>query len=142
LPPEPTDQKPVEAGAELRPARVRPGEQLTLVVQVKIAPTWHIYPAEGSPGTGVPTTLTLKLPEGVEPAGPWTYPKATPVPGGQGLVHEGTVTFRRPLRVSGRAAAGPVRVECVLGFQACDPFSCRPPATLGLRAGADIVANP
>jgi hypothetical protein len=67
--PEPDREHPVVAEARLTPATLRAGEALTLVVRVRTAPTWHVYAVGGSNGPGVPTTLTLKLPKGVEAQG-------------------------------------------------------------------------
>lgn len=137
----PDQSEPVVAGAALRPAKVRPGESLTLFVQARVAPTWHIYGAQGSTGEAIPTTLNLNLPAGVELDGTWIYPPAKPAAGGPGLVYEGTVTFRQKLRVASGAAPGPLEVTCEFGYQVCTPFSCRPPAKLVLKASAEVVAK-
>ena len=67
---EPSPARPVAFGAAVRPAKVRPGETLILFVQACIAPTWHIYSAEDPAGEAIPTTLKLKLPQGVERSDP------------------------------------------------------------------------
>jgi hypothetical protein len=138
---EPTPARPVIIGAALRPAKVRAGGTLTLYVQVRIAPTWHIYGPEGSPDGNAPTTLTPTLPRGVEEVGPWTYPEARTAAGGKGPVYEGTVLFRQRLRVAAGTAPGPLDVCCGFSYQACDPFSCQPPANLFVQARAEVVAN-
>jgi hypothetical protein len=51
------------------------------------------------------------------------------------------VTFRQQLRVAAGAAPGPLEVTCEFGYQACDPFRCRPPAMLVLKASAEVVAK-
>ena len=136
--PEPDAQHPVVAAAELSPLRSRAGESSVIIVRVKLAPAWHIYAAEGSNGPGVSTALKLKLPEGVEADGQWSYPK--PVLGSDDQkIYEGMVEFRRKLRVRPDAAVGPVSVTCELGYQACDPVSCRPPTKVELVATAEIV---
>jgi DsbC/DsbD-like thiol-disulfide interchange protein len=139
---EPDAGHPVTAGAHLRPESVRAGGDVTLVVLVRTAPGWHIYAAEGSAGAALPTTLKITLPETVQPVGDWTYPDAVPGPDGTGRVYQGKLTFRRQLRVSPPAVPGPFKVTCELRYQACDPFSCRPPATLALAAGGEIIPNP
>jgi DsbC/DsbD-like thiol-disulfide interchange protein len=139
---EPDAGRPVTAAAALRPGKVRAGEIVTFVVQIRTAPGWHIYAADEPAGAALPTTLKLTLPDGIEPEGAWTYPDAVAGPDGAGRVYEGQLTFRRQLRVGPRAAPGPFRVTCDLRYQACDPFSCKPPAALALAAGAEVIPNP
>jgi DsbC/DsbD-like thiol-disulfide interchange protein len=112
---------------------------LVISILVKIAPPWHIYAAQGSNGAGVATTLKLELPDAVEAVGEWSYPKPTPGADNQ-MTYQGAVEFRRELRVRPEAAAGPVSVTCELGYQACDPVSCRPPTMVELAAPFKIVA--
>jgi DsbC/DsbD-like thiol-disulfide interchange protein len=138
---EPTPAQPVVVGAALRPAKVPAGGTLTLYVQARIAPTWHIYGANVTPSGNAPTTLTLQLPRGIEPAGPWVYPEGTTPANGAGVQYGGRVTFRRHLRVADDARPGPVEVRCEFGYQACDPFSCQPPATRVVTAAAEVVAK-
>jgi hypothetical protein len=51
------------------------------------------------------------------------------------------VTFRQQLRVPAGAAPGPLEVTCEFDYQVCDPFHCRPPAKLLLKASAEVVAK-
>jgi DsbC/DsbD-like thiol-disulfide interchange protein len=139
---EPTGDRPVVAAAVLQPGRPQPGQSVTLVVEVRTAPGWHIYAVEPGSGPVVPTSLTLKLPIGWTAAGEWVRPEAVSNLDGPGKIYEGAFAFRRPLTVSGQAAPGPVELACELRYQACDPFGCRPPATLIVRARAEVVASP
>lgn len=140
----PTARNPVTAGAALTPSNVQPGGTVTLVVQAKTAPTWHIYPVDLKGDIGIPTGLKLNLPDGVEPAGDWAVPEAVPhVTGAEEyLVYEGEMTFRRTLRVGADASPGPLEVTCDFRYQACDPTSCLPPRTVTLQATAEVVASP
>jgi hypothetical protein len=134
----PDAKTPIVAKAEISPAKVRAGEALELIVRVKLAPTWHIYAVGGSQGPGVPTTLKLTLPKRVESEGQWSCP--VPVRGTDGqMIYEGTLEFRRRLRVAQGAAGGPIDVSCELGYQGCDPFSCRLPTSARLTAKCEIV---
>jgi hypothetical protein len=137
---EPDAQHPVVATAELSPALGHPGESSLLVIRVKTAPAWHIYPAGGSNGSGVPTSLKLELPDALQCAEEWSFPE--PISGSNGTrIYQGTLEFRRKLRIKPDAAAGPIRVTCELGYQACDAFSCRPPTKLELVASAQITGS-
>jgi len=55
------------------------------------------------------------------------------------LSYAGTVEFRRRLHVNKATKAGPIVATCTLGYQACDPFSCRPPAEAALEVKVDVV---
>jgi Disulphide bond corrector protein DsbC len=136
---EPEPVSPVVATAELSPATARRGQRAVITIRVKMAPPWHIYAAQGSSGPGVATTLKLELPAALESLGDWSYPKPIPASDNQ-MTYEGAVEFRRELRVRPDAAAGRVSVTCDLGYQACDPVSCRPPIKLQLAVPFEIVA--
>ena len=139
---EPSARKPVVAGAAISPGKVKAGDTVTLVVQAKIAPTWHIYAADQESGSSIPTTLKLKLPKSVESKSDWSYPASIPNREGEGSIYEAQATFRRTLKVASDAPSGPIEVTCEFGYQACDPFTCRPPAKLTLKAKAVVVSSP
>jgi DsbC/DsbD-like thiol-disulfide interchange protein len=126
------------ARAELLPPKVHPGSRLELVIHVRVAPGWHIYVADGSSGPGLPTTLGLVLPEGLKAEGGWITPE--PKWGSDGrATYEGDIAFRRHLRAD--IVAGVVEVRCELAYQACDHFSCRAPARVGLEATAEVISG-
>ncbi len=137
--PEPDARHPVVATAELAPATGHRGQSWVIIIRVKLAPAWHIYAAEGPNGSGIPTTLELRLPDAIEADGQWSYPKAILGSDGQ-MIYEGALEFRRKLRVRPDAAAGPISVACEFGYQACNPVSCHPPTKLELAAHAEVVA--
>jgi hypothetical protein len=114
---------------------------LTLFVQAKVAPVWHIAPVGKPSGEAVPTTVRVKPPAGVEPVGALDCPDPTPAANGLAPYYEGTVTFRQRLRIKADAAPGRIDVTCDFGYQACDPFSCRPPAAVTLTATAAVAAR-
>jgi hypothetical protein len=136
--PEPDSRNPVVARAELSPMKLYPGQEATLILRVETAPTWHIYAIEGSGGPGIATTIKVMPPRGVEAEGDWSCPKAIKTSDGQ-MAYEGKIEFRRTLRVGADAAPGPIEIACELGYQACDPRSCRAPAKMELIAKAEIV---
>jgi DsbC/DsbD-like thiol-disulfide interchange protein len=139
---EPTLKRPFVARAALRPAKGHRGETVELVIEARTAAGWHIYAADGPRGSGTPTSLDLKLPDGVEPAGAWHYPSSKPGVEGQGAIYEGHLRFRRLLRITEQAIPGPMEIQCELRYQVCDPFRCRPPETLALSANGEIAPLP
>jgi hypothetical protein len=138
---EPSPTQPVAVGATLRPVKVRPGQTMTLFVQARIAPTWHIYGTEDSASEAIPTTLKLEQAKGIEPVGSWTSPPGKRAAGTPASHYEGTVTFQHQLRVTAGAAPGPLEVTCEFGYQACDPFRCQLPAKLVLKARAEVFTQ-
>jgi DsbC/DsbD-like thiol-disulfide interchange protein len=138
---EPTPKNPFVAKAAMRPAAGSAGDTLELVIEARTAPGWHIYAAGDSPGGTIPTSLEVKLPRGVEPAGPWQYPQAKLGQEGQGGIYEGKLLFRRRLQIRENAQQGPIEIQCELTYQACDPFRCRPPETLTLSARGEVVSR-
>lgn len=136
---EPTPEKPVVAAALLHPVKGSAGDTLDLVVEIRIAAGWHIYAVDAPAGSALPTSIVEKLPQGIEVAGDWQYPKAARSPEAPGGIYEGRLTFRRLLQISERAQAGRFEVSCQLTYQACDPFRCLPPQTLSLSAKGEVV---
>jgi DsbC/DsbD-like thiol-disulfide interchange protein len=118
---------------------VRAGDTVTLVVKAKVAPTWHIFAEDAPTGGSIPTTLKLKLPEGVSPKEEWVYPSPKQSPGGDGWIYEGDLTFRRILELSKDVPSGPIEITCEFGYQACDPFTCRPPTKISLKSKAEVI---
>jgi hypothetical protein len=135
---QPEDGNPVTLGAAFYPRQVRPEGLLTLSVQVRILSGWHIYSVDGHNGGNAPTTLNLNLPSSLKPIGPWKCPKATSV--GDAHHYKGTITFQRQFSVTAKSH-GTIGLSCEVGFQACDPFSCRPPTKLQVSASAEILPN-
>jgi hypothetical protein len=136
----PDRRRPVIAQARLTPASIQRGEHAVLTIHVETAPTWHIYAVDGSNGSGIATTLRLKLPQGVEAEGAWSCPKPVKAPDGQ-MVYEGKIEFRRKLQVGPDAKPGVLEAICELGYEACDPSSCRPPTREDVIAKGEVVVS-
>jgi thiol:disulfide interchange protein DsbD len=118
---------------------VEPGRA---VVEVTIAPGWHVNAHVPRDDFLIPTTLTLVPPTGVR-AGDVEYP--APVErrlafGGDKkfLLYEGTVRLTAPL--DGAPEPGGARLRGGLRYQACDDSRCLPPRTIDLEARADAAA--
>lgn len=135
---EPTAERPVVATATLRPNKGSNGDALDLVIEIRIAAGWHIYAVDAPAGSALPTSIVEKLPQGIEVAGAWQYPKHISSPEAPGGIYEDRLTLRRPLKITQNAQAGRIDVSCELIYQACDPFHCLPPQTLTLSAKGEI----
>jgi thiol:disulfide interchange protein DsbD len=102
------------------------------VVEITLAPGWHVNAHQPRDEFLIPTTLKLSPPPGIR-VGEITYPP--PVErrlafGGDKsfLLYDGTVRFTAPLE--GDPLAGPLRAT--LRYQACDDTHCLPPRSLEL----------
>jgi thiol:disulfide interchange protein DsbD len=123
-----------------------------VVVQVVIAPGWHINAHDPTDRFLIPTTLDVTPPPGMH-AGEVHYPspvsKALEFSEGKQLrLYEGTVRLDASLDGTSTDAS-PVHAK--LRFQACDATTCMPPRTIELAAeharaaavpsGADAAAG-
>ena len=107
------------------------------VVEMTVAPEWHVNTHEPRDEFLVPTTVSLQPPPGVT-AGAVAYPppveRRLPFAGDHALLlYEGSVRFAAPLggTVPPGAAFG-----ASLRYQACDATRCLPPRVLELHTTA------
>jgi thiol:disulfide interchange protein DsbD len=105
------------------------------VVEVTIAPGWHVNAHDPTDKFLVPTTLDVTPPAGVR-AGEVRYPqaveKALEFSEGKKLrLYDGRVELVATLAGT---AAGPEPYHAKLRYQACDATTCLPPRTLELTA--------
>jgi hypothetical protein len=137
----PTDIAPVTAGAVVSPASAIAGDTVTLTVRVRIAREWHIYGVSMGGGPSQPTSLKLKLPDGVAATGDWSAPpseyETTPL--GINPVYQSDVEFSHKLKISDSAMPGDIDIHCKVDYQACDRSKCLPPASLDLKATLNIT---
>ena len=115
------------------PAEVAAGATFTVVVRLTTRGGWELHPRTAR-RPWVPTELTLTLPDGFEPAGPWRDSPAVPSakPGG-GRALPADAGFSRP--ITAPPAPGIYTVACRVRYQACDDRRCLRPAerTLTVR---------
>ena len=103
------------------------GREITVGVRVRIAVGWHIYAKAPETSAYTVTALDLELPPGAKALGDWDRPVGIRSKESDGLeTYQGEVVFLRRVKL-GRAAAGE-KVATVASWQACDEFSCLPPA--------------
>jgi len=106
------------------------------VVEVSVAPGWHINAHTPRDEFLIATTLEIVPPPGQKVAEvAWPQPVERTLafaPGKPLLLYEGQVRLSAPL--SGTAAAGGPPLRARLRFQACNDTTCLPPRTLELTA--------
>ncbi len=120
--------------ASIQPADPKPGDEVTLSIQVNVIPGWHTYGSLEE--TGIPTSLVVE-PQGLEVVGKPVVPQGMPHDQG-GMVSyflEGSYTVTQKLRVPADAAAGECGVRATVKYMACDDMMCDPPdeAVLGAK---------
>jgi hypothetical protein len=126
----PAASRPAEKGEkvtsgpiELRLTLPESGGKKVALLEVKVAPGYHVY----APGTeeGLPVTVELVPGGGIEAAGKPKFPAA------KGGHLSGTFQVEIPFKGSAQ------QVEVVFGFQACDEQVCYPPVK-----GVKVRARP
>jgi len=140
-PVEPSAAKPVVATASVEPAKLAPGATAKLVVHVRTAPTWHIYPREATGTPNAKAELTPTLPAGLATAGDWIDPESHPDAISRIAILEGAFDFALPIRVADDAVSGRRKLRCKLAYQCCDPFMCRPPESLEVECEVVIAVQ-
>ena len=124
---------PVQAGATLR-----------AVLQVKVAPGFHIQSDKPRDPSLIPLTLSIDAPAGISVGG-LTFPpsKDFMLKGGDTplAVFEGTFPIEAKLVVAKDHSAGEVTVPARLRYQACDETTCFRPTTIAAKWTFTVTAG-
>jgi len=122
-----------EAAAVAIGEPVRPGTTVKAVVQVRVAPGFHIQSDRPRDPSLIPLTLTIDAPPGITveglvfpPAKDFTL-KGTDQPL---AVFEGAFPIEARLAIAREHRAGEVTVPARLRYQACDDTTCFRPMTI------------
>jgi hypothetical protein len=135
---EPAGAQMVCAVAALHPNRIRPGEVATLLVKVRIAPTYLIdqLAKPGAAATG--TRLEIELPSGWQKEGECAAPEPMPNWLDNTRVYYREVVLRQPLKVPASAPPGPIDVRATFHCEVNNNFFSWPPAALALKATGEV----
>ena len=114
-------EKVVTIKASIKPDKLN---HFTVTVQMDIASGWHIYDKVGK-GPEVPTSLKLKLPEGVTEVGDWHRPTSTDGSAVDSLVYEGQVSFSKSVAI--QPSAYGKNIDVIVSYQACTDQLCNRP---------------
>jgi len=110
-------------------------QRLGLHLELVIAPSWHIYGPDVSPGYTPLSVSIQSAPEGVH-RGHLTWPPPAPfrIQGlnEEFLVYEGTIEVVMPLEFTVPRNSGLVRLEISVSFQTCNATECLPPNAISL----------
>src|SRR5688572_1855630 len=106
----------------------RPGDTITVAVELASAPRWHTY--WRNPGdSGMPTTIAWELPDTIKPGAiGWPVPHKQTLVGLGAYAYEGTETLVIPLTISADAKPGTVQLKAEVGWLECEK-TCVPQNT-------------
>lgn len=138
--PDPSPVEPVKAAMRINADKTVAGIRFEVVIRVRIAAGHHIYAVDAAKKPFLPTSLVLKLPEGLETDGEWLADEPTLTKAGQRVYTE-SVVFRRPCKVRPNVSAGSVSITSELHYQACSTELCWPPKTINLSAVLAITGT-
>jgi len=99
-------------------------ETVSVLVETKIAPSFHLYDELSSPGPFTPFSIEASTADGALVIGPVLIPEATATADGK-PVHRDLLVSRVPLRIPELRAAK-FGITIVVQFQACNDLVCLP----------------
>ena len=123
---------------------VQAGTTLRAVLQVKVAPGFHIQSDKPRDPSLIPLTLTIDAPAGISVGGlKFPPPKDFTLKGSDSplAVFEGTFPIEAKLVVGKDHSAGEVTVPARLRYQACDETTCFRPTTISATWTFAVVAG-
>jgi hypothetical protein len=132
----------VTASTTADPSEPRIGQTFTVRIDVQIGTDWHIYAIDRPTGPSVPTSIDFELPKPLEWVGDWKGPEPTldeSHPEEPSFIYQGSVAFQRQVRVAGNAPPGPMTLQGLLHYQACNKVSCRAPSQLALQTNVKVL---
>ncbi len=122
---------------------VRAGTTARVLLQIKVAPGFHIQSDKPRDPSLIPLTLTIDAPAGVSVSG-LTFPPSkdfTLKGSDQPLaVFEGAFPIEARLEIAKDHPAGAITVPARLRYQACDDTTCFRPTTIAASWTLNIVA--
>ena len=121
----PASEKPVTFKGSLQPNSTQ-ADHFTVTVELDIKEGWHTYDEVGE-GSEVPTSIELKLPEGVTAKGDWSRPIGTDGKETNSLIYEGQVNFSKTVVIEPSAYGK--SIDVVVSYQACTDEYCNRPQT-------------
>ncbi len=122
---------PVKISANVSPQTARPDEVVTVNMMAEMDPKWHIYAIHKIADGPFPTNIKVEAEEFAETIGDVIEPEPiTKFDDGFQInthYHEGTVTFKIPVKVKSDIETGEYTINSTILYQACDPSICYPP---------------
>jgi thiol:disulfide interchange protein DsbD len=117
-----------------------------IVIELKVAPPWHVQSAHPHDPNLIATELSLDPSPGISAGAP-KFPVAAEIPAPAGApgprtiaVYENTTYLQLPLAIAPDAALGPRTLILNITTQACNDKLCLPPETTSLKIPITIAA--
>jgi len=127
----------VVVGSKIDPTTFSREQKPWIFLKLQIAPGHHIYGLQKSLNSSVPTTVEVKLPEGVKLDPKWEAPKPEKI--GGALVYRKEIILRNRLVVGEKVAPGKHKAEIRIRFQVCNEAVCWPPESLLTEVEFEVV---
>lgn len=111
-------------------AAIKPGQEFSVLLEVKLAPDWHLY--WKNPGdTGLPPTIEWKLPEGVTVKEiVWPVPERFEAPQAVTFGYSEEAPFYVTFQTEGNLP-NEIEIEAEIQWVACSSETCLPGDSLG-----------
>lgn len=134
---------PVKVSARLDPEKVRAGEVVVVTTTAQMGPDWHIYAINKVAAGPIPSRVTVKGEGVVDIVGETKEPEpVTKFDEGfqtETHYHEGSVTFKTPVRILSSLKPGEYSLSTEFLYQACDPAICYPPRKETVELGLEVL---
>jgi len=130
----------VTARIALSDGQVLPGRQLGVIVDLCIAPGWHLY-GEPLPENYVATRVTFDSDLVAEQSLEFPRPERVRFEALEETLPVYTEEFRASgqLLIRSRLKPGPYQLKGELRYQACSQESCRVPQTAGFEVSVEVI---
>jgi hypothetical protein len=139
-PPEGTNR--VTAGAIIQPAIASPGDSITVIVKVRIAPGHWIYALENSGSRNQPTAFeTQHDGQPLRSVGPWRGPEPKTKSDGS-RIYAGEAVFQRRFVLESPAKEATRKLPITIKYQVCNEALCWPPATISVEPVLRVGRSP
>ncbi|MFO1092261.1 MAG: hypothetical protein U0992_02975 [Planctomycetaceae bacterium] len=132
-----TVEDPVTLTFRLEPQQAKPGEDVTLTIEMAIGEGWHSFSLKKKPKVGTQTVITLDTLHHLEVQREFTESPDPQLYEGTEYVHFDRVTWTRKLRVTEEGGYG---VAGSLKYAICDKSLCKPPKKVAYSLGVVAAA--
>ena len=138
--------RPASFSVHAEPSPARPGETVTLWIDVTLAEDWHIYATTTPPGGPIPTDIHLEASGDLRPVGRPIQPPPIRAhdPNFDMAVeyYGGAVRFGAQAELNADLAPGETLITGSITYMLCNAISCLPPSTHTFDIPLQIGSGP
>jgi hypothetical protein len=136
----PTGTNRVTASAIIQPNPASPGDSITVLVKLRIAPGHWIYSMDNSGSANLPTALVVPPWVPFRSVGNWRRPEPKSKEDGS-KTYSGEVVFQHRFTMEPGAAEVTQKLPITISYQVCSEALCWPPATISLVPELNVVRS-